>query len=53
MVVNKLKVLKIELPKAFQVGAILAKLPQSWKGYRERILHKSKDYSLEEIKKHL
>ncbi|RVW22265.1 Retrovirus-related Pol polyprotein from transposon TNT 1-94 [Vitis vinifera] len=53
VIVNKLKVLKIELPKAFQVGAIVAKLPSSWKGYRKRILHKSEDYSLEEIQKHL
>ncbi|KAL6345172.1 hypothetical protein AAG906_013656 [Vitis piasezkii] len=50
---KKLKVLKIELPEAFQVGAIVAKLPSSWKGYRKRILHKSEDYSLEEIQKHL
>ena len=50
---NKLKVLKIELSEAFQVGAIVAKLPSSWKGYRKRILHKSEDYSLEEIQKHL
>ncbi|RVW81286.1 Retrovirus-related Pol polyprotein from transposon TNT 1-94 [Vitis vinifera] len=53
VIVNKLKVLKIKLPKAFQVGAIVAKLPSSWKGYRKRILHKSEDYSLEEIQKHL
>ena len=53
VIVNKLKVLKIELPEAFQVGAIVAKLPQSWKGYRKRILHKSEDYSLEEIQKQL
>uniref|UniRef100_F6H3T4 ABC transporter G family member 40 n=1 Tax=Vitis vinifera TaxID=29760 RepID=F6H3T4_VITVI len=53
VIVNKLKVLKIELPEAFQVGAIVAKLPSSWKGYRKRILHKSEDYSLEEIQKHL
>ncbi|KAL6350507.1 hypothetical protein AAG906_019154 [Vitis piasezkii] len=31
IIVNKLKVLKIELPEAFQVGAIVAKLPSSWK----------------------
>ncbi|RVW72567.1 hypothetical protein CK203_060077 [Vitis vinifera] len=50
---EELKVLKIELPEAFQVGAIMAKLPSSWKGYRKRILHKSEDYSLEKIQKHL
>ncbi|RVW29768.1 Retrovirus-related Pol polyprotein from transposon TNT 1-94 [Vitis vinifera] len=53
VIVNKLKVLKIELLEAFQVGAIVAKLPSSWKVYRKRILHKSEDYSLEEIQKHL
>ena len=53
MIVNKLKVLKIELLEAIQVGAIVAKLPLSWKGYQKRILHKSEDYSLEEIQKHL
>ncbi|RVX02552.1 Retrovirus-related Pol polyprotein from transposon TNT 1-94 [Vitis vinifera] len=53
LIVNKLKVLKIELPEAFQVGAIMAKLPSSWKGYRKRILHNSEDYSLEDIQKHL
>ena len=45
--------LKIELPEAFQVGAIVAKLPQTWKSYRKRILHKNEDYSLEEIQKHI
>ncbi|RVW71441.1 hypothetical protein CK203_057560 [Vitis vinifera] len=44
---------KAEEEEAFQVGAIVAKLPSSWKGYRKRILHKSEDYSLEEIQKHL
>ncbi|RVW67317.1 Retrovirus-related Pol polyprotein from transposon TNT 1-94 [Vitis vinifera] len=36
VIVNKLKVLKIELPEAFQVGAIVAKLPSSWKESRSR-----------------
>ncbi|XP_060965597.1 uncharacterized protein LOC133034517 [Cannabis sativa] len=53
IIVNKLKVLKIELPEAFQVGAIVAKLPPTWKGYRKRILHKNEDYSLEEIQKYI
>ena len=51
VIVNKLKFLKIELLKAFQVGVIVAKLPLSWKGYWKRILHKNEDYSLEEIQK--
>ncbi|KAI9156320.1 hypothetical protein LWI28_004333 [Acer negundo] len=53
IIVNKLRVLKIELPESFQVGAIIAKLPQSWKGYRKMILHKYEEMSLEDIQKHL
>ncbi|KAK0607388.1 hypothetical protein LWI29_014193 [Acer saccharum] len=52
IIVNNLRAVKIELPEPFQVGAIIAKLPPSWKGYQKRILHKSKDYSLKEIQKH-
>ena len=53
VILNKLKFLKIELTEAFQVSAIVAKLPPSWKGYRKRILHKRGNYLLEEIKKYL
>ncbi|KAL5537577.1 hypothetical protein UlMin_046084 [Ulmus minor] len=53
IIFNKLKVVKIELPKPFQVGAIIAKLPPTWKSYRKRVLHRSEDYSLEEIQKHI
>ncbi|KAI9194711.1 hypothetical protein LWI28_008507 [Acer negundo] len=53
IIVNNLRVAKIELPEPFQVGTIIAKLPPSWKGYMKRIHHKSEDYSLEEIQKHL
>ncbi|KAL5550601.1 hypothetical protein UlMin_000777 [Ulmus minor] len=49
IIVNKLKAVKIELPEPFQVGNIIAKLPQTWKCYRKRVLHKSEDYSMEEI----
>ncbi|XP_022850034.1 uncharacterized protein LOC111372092 [Olea europaea var. sylvestris] len=44
IIVNKLKAVKIELPETFQVGAIIAKLPGSWKGYRKKILHNSEDF---------
>ncbi|KAL5579843.1 hypothetical protein UlMin_012285 [Ulmus minor] len=53
IIVKKLKAIKIEIPEPFQVGAIIAKLPPTWKGYRKRVLHRSEDYSLDEIKKHL
>ncbi|CAA3002976.1 wall-associated receptor kinase 2, partial [Olea europaea subsp. europaea] len=44
---------KFEIPETFQVGAIIAKLPGFWKGYRKKILHNSEDFSLEDIQKHL
>ncbi|KAL5582208.1 hypothetical protein UlMin_014650 [Ulmus minor] len=53
IIVNKLKAVKTELYEPFQVGAIIAKLPPTWKGYRKRVLRRSKDCSLEEIQKHL
>ena len=53
VIVNQLKCEKIDLPEPFQVGAIIAKLPTSWKGYRKKLLHDSKDITLEQIQKHL
>lgn len=53
VLVNKLKAVKIEIPETFQVGAIIAKLPGTWKGYRKKIMHSSEDYSLEQLQKHL
>ncbi|KAK3028626.1 hypothetical protein RJ639_038399 [Escallonia herrerae] len=43
VIVNKIRALKISLPESFQVGAIIAKLPPSWKDYRKKLLHKSED----------
>ncbi|XP_058755031.1 uncharacterized protein LOC131628179 [Vicia villosa] len=53
VLVNKIKAVKIDVPKAFQVGAIIAKLPPSWNGYRKKLLHSSEDFSLEKLQKHL
>ena len=47
VIVNQLKCEKIDLPEPFQVCAIIAKLPTSWKGYRKKLLHDSKDINLE------
>ncbi|XP_022873000.1 uncharacterized protein K02A2.6-like [Olea europaea var. sylvestris] len=44
---------KAEEKETFQVGAIIAKLPGTWKGYRKKIMHSSEDYSLEQLQKHL
>ena len=48
-----MKSVKIKLPEPFQVCAIIAKLPPTWKCYRKRVLHRREDYSLEGIQKHL
>ena len=53
VLVNKLRILKIVLPEVFQVGAIIAKLPPSWKDFAKKFLHKSEDISLEQLLKHL
>lgn len=53
VLVNKIKAVKIDIPEAFQVGAIMAKFPPSWKGYRKKLLHSSEDFSLEKLQKHL
>ncbi|GAV60169.1 UBN2_2 domain-containing protein [Cephalotus follicularis] len=39
VIVNKIRGRKIVLPESFQVGAIIAKLPPSWKDYGKKFLH--------------
>lgn len=39
VLINKLKVVKIDIPEAFQVGAIIIEFPFSWKIYRKKLLH--------------
>ena len=53
VLVNKLTALSIPLPEIFQVGVIIAKLPHNWKDFSKRMMHKSEDYSLDELLKHL
>ena len=53
VLVNKLTALSIPLPEIFQVGVIIAKLPPTWKDFSKRMMHKSEDYSLDELLKHL
>lgn len=52
-IVNKLSSLNIKLPELFQVGAIIAKLPPTWSNYRKMLFHKTEDFNLEQIQKHL
>jgi len=53
VLVNKLTALSISLPEIFQVGVIIAKLPPSWKDFSKRMMHKSEDYTLDVLMKHL
>ncbi|KAH9717746.1 hypothetical protein KPL71_021946 [Citrus sinensis] len=36
-----------------EVGAIIAKLPQSWNDYRKKLLHSKENITLEELQKHM
>ncbi|KAL6544724.1 hypothetical protein OROMI_023586 [Orobanche minor] len=53
VMVNKLNSLSISLPELFQFGVIITKLPPSWKDFSKRMMHKSEDYSLDDLLKHL
>ncbi|KAJ9536585.1 hypothetical protein OSB04_un000234 [Centaurea solstitialis] len=53
VLVNKLNALSIPIVELFQVGAIIAKLPPSWKDFSKRMMHKSEDISLDDLLKHL
>nr|GEU79007.1 copia-like retrotransposon [Tanacetum cinerariifolium] len=49
VLVNKLKALSVPITEAFQVGAILTKLPPSWKSFSKKMLNKTEDYSLDDL----
>ncbi|KAH9725877.1 hypothetical protein KPL70_008036 [Citrus sinensis] len=53
IIVAKLRELKVEISESFQVGAIIAKLPQSWNDYRKKLLHSKDNITLEELQKYL
>ncbi|XP_024028545.1 uncharacterized protein LOC112093735 [Morus notabilis] len=53
VIVTKLRELRVKIYESFQVGAVIAKLPQSWNGYRKKLLHRRDDTNLEELQKHL
>ncbi|KAI3748019.1 hypothetical protein L6452_10830 [Arctium lappa] len=50
---NKMRVLNIPLPEIFLVGVVVDKLPPSWKDFQKRMMHKSEDYSLDDLIKHI
>ncbi|GKE30511.1 hypothetical protein Tco_1445895 [Tanacetum coccineum] len=49
VLVNKLKALSVPITEAFQVGAILTKLPPSWKSFSKKMLNKTEYYSLDDL----
>ena len=53
ILVNKLRDWLINIPKSFQVGAIITKLPPSWNNFRKKLLHMSEDLTLEKFGQHL
>ena len=47
VLVNKLRDLKVAISETMQVGAIIAKLPPSWNDYRKKLMHTTKDFTIE------
>ncbi|GJX76998.1 hypothetical protein Tco_0323809, partial [Tanacetum coccineum] len=53
ILVSKFKNLNIEILEKLLVGAIITKLSSSWHNYRKKLMHTSKDFTLDQIQKHL
>ncbi|XP_022887427.1 uncharacterized protein LOC111403231 [Olea europaea var. sylvestris] len=53
LIVSNLNNAEIVLPCAFQVGAIIAKLPSSWNGYKKKLKHDETKHTLESLIRHL
>ncbi|GJW12154.1 zinc finger, CCHC-type containing protein [Tanacetum coccineum] len=53
ILVSKFKNLNIEIPEKLLVGAIITKLPSFWHNYRKKLMHTTKDFTLDQIQKHL
>ena len=51
LLVTKLREVKIIVPDALQVGAIMSKLPPGWNNYRKKLLHMAEDISLQDLLK--
>ncbi|XP_047250129.1 uncharacterized protein LOC124885910 [Capsicum annuum] len=52
LIANKIAISGIALDENFRVGAIVSKLPPSWKEYRSKLLHKKEDLTLEQLLQH-
>ncbi|ERN06819.1 hypothetical protein AMTR_s00005p00215710 [Amborella trichopoda] len=53
IIANELASNGIKFDELFHVGAIIDKLPPSWKDYPNSLMHKSEDFSLEQLMIHL
>ena len=53
ILMNKFRDLKVVVSDTMQVGAIIGKLPPSWNDYRKKLMHITKDFTIEKIPKHL
>ena len=53
LIANKIGISGIALDENFHVGAIVLKLPSSWKEYTSKLLHKKEDLTLEQLLQHL
>ncbi|KAG9453310.1 hypothetical protein H6P81_006214 [Aristolochia fimbriata] len=52
-IVNQMSVLEIKFSETFQVGAIIAKLPPSWKNYQKKLINKIENFTLEQLQRNL
>ncbi|XP_069143418.1 uncharacterized protein [Solanum lycopersicum] len=53
LIANKIVITGTALDENFHVGAIVSKLPPSWKEYRSKLLYKKEDLTLEQLLQHL
>lgn len=53
VIVNKIRSLKIEVSEILQVGAMLSKLPPAWKDFKKKYIHKSENFTLEQIQTYI
>ena len=53
MLLEDLKNESINLPKKFVAGMLIEKLLESWTDYKNNLKHKQKNYTIEELVKHI
>ncbi|KAK3016644.1 hypothetical protein RJ639_005967 [Escallonia herrerae] len=53
LIANDICVASLVLDENFHVGAIVAKLPPTWKEYRNKLKHKKEDLALDQLLQHL